>query len=134
VSTTPTPASGTRRSVSEMFERAKLSEHYWLEAIELCETRKHRRSLAQEIAKLAKAARSNKRLAEIAAMDALPTLIAEWEADVAYWESEARKLPRPSFSGHEYEGRSKQVGRCLDQLMDALGLSPKNSKKAGRKL
>ena len=48
-----------KQRFAELFARARQSEHYWLEAIELCETQKQRMSLAREIAGLAKAAASN---------------------------------------------------------------------------
>jgi len=50
---------GSKAALAQLFARARLSEHYWLEAIDLCETKKQRRSLAREIAELAKAAASN---------------------------------------------------------------------------
>ncbi len=50
---------GSKAALARLRACARLGEHYWLEAIELCKTKKQRMSLAREIAELAKAAASN---------------------------------------------------------------------------
>jgi hypothetical protein len=53
-------AGSPERAFAELFEQARRSPHYWCEAIELCTTKKHRMSLAREIAEIVKAAQENK--------------------------------------------------------------------------